>query len=243
MEHIYLACSGEKVNFAWTAKKFGVPVGVVSKHVQLMEKHFKRFPLDFKLELASYPTWEELSEQEKIDAFEEVQQHLQMFTYVMKHTWNRDETQVRMEYYELVNSAGRFWDDATKKVYDQFFKDHFNKDDLDSQQTTITNHFWENQAKRFPPYLRRAAFILMMSYVGAYRVIPTGYNQLIFEDIFTGERREAIGRFGDRVHDNIVPGMISITRVLPLDNKVWINEPMFTVMPDLIDLFQKMLIF
>ncbi len=239
LEHIYLACIGERVNFAWTAKKFGVPVGVVSKHVQLIEKHFKRFPLDFKLDLSNYPTWEELSEQEKIDAFEEVQQHLQLFTYAMKHTWSRDENLVRMEYYELVNSAGRFWDEATKKVYEQFFKDHINKDDLDGQQSTIANYFWENQARRFPPYLRRAAFILMMSYVGAYRVIPTGYNQLIFEDIFTGEKREAIGRFGDRVHDNIVPGMISITRVLPLDNKLWISEPMFTVMPDLIELFQK----
>lgn len=239
LEHTYLKLTGERVSFARTAKRFGVPSGMVSKHAQLIERHFERYPLDFSVEMTDYPTWEELDDREKVCSYEEVQQHLHMFTYAVKSIWNRSEQESRMEYYELVNTMGRFWDEPTRRVYEQFFRTHYCLDDQNSQHVTLANLFWDNQARRFPPYLKTASFNLMMSYIGAYRVFPVGTNGLIFEDIFTGERHETYGRFGDRVHSNIVPGMISITRLLPLQERYWVSDPMFIVLPDLVELFEK----
>ena len=150
---------------------------------------------------------------------EEVQQHLQMFAYGIKQVWGRNEEDSQKEYYELVNTMGRFWNEPTRRVYEQFFRAHFCMDDVNCNHTSIANLFWENQARRFPPYLKTASFNLMMSYVGGYRVLPQGNNSLLFEDIFTGETYQVYGRFGNRVHENIVPGMISITRLLPLNGK------------------------
>ena len=63
---------------------------------------------------------------------------------------------------------------------------------------------------------------------------------MIFEDYFTGKQYNAQGNFGVNVHKSIVPGMISITRLLPLEaNSMWVEEPMFIVMPDMQDLFEK----
>jgi len=237
LEHTYLRLSNQRVSFARTAKRFGLPTGLISKHTQLIERHFKRYPLDFSKEIVSYPAWEELDDREKVSAYEEVLQHLQMFAYGIKQVWNRSEQDSRKEYFELVNTAGRFWDEPTRRVYEQFFRAHYCMDDINSNHTTIANLFWENQARRFPPYLKTASFNLMMSYVGAYRVYPKGANSLIFEDIFSGERCEVYGRFGNRVHENIVPGMISITRLLPMGERYWVSDPMFVVLPDLIEIF------
>lgn len=239
LEHTYLKVTDDRVSFALTAKRFSIPTGMVSKHTQLIERHFDRYPLDLSAQIADYPSWEELDDREKVSSYEEVTQHLQMFTYALKSLWSRSEEEARMEYYELVNTMGKSWDEANRRVYEQFFRAHYCMDDMNVNQSTITNLFWENQARRFPPYLKTASFNLMMSYVGAYRVLPVGKSGLIFEDIFTGDRHEVYGRFGSRVHDNIVPNMISITRLLPLGDKYWVNEPMFIVLPDLAELFEK----
>jgi hypothetical protein len=239
LEHAYLRLADKRVTFARTAKRYGLPTGLISKHTQLIERHFERYPLDFSLEIAAYPSWEELDEREKVSAYEEVHQHLQMFAYGIKPVWNRSEEDSRKEYYELVNTMGHFWDDPTRRVYEQFFRYHYCMDDINSNHTSIANLFWENQARRFPPYLRTASFNLMMSYVGAYRVLPQGSNSLVFEDIFTGESYQVYGRFGNRVHENIVPGMISITRLLPLGERYWVSDPMFVVLPDLNEIFRK----
>lgn len=239
LEHTYLKLANQRVSFARTAKRYGLPTGMISKHTQLIERHFERYPLDFSQKIAAYPYWEELDDREKVSAYEEVQQHLQMFAYGIKPVWNRCEEESREEYYELVNTTGRFWDEPTRRVYEQFFRAHYCMDDINSNHTTIANLFWENQARRFPPYLKTASFNLMMSYVGAYRVYPQGTNSLVFEDIFSGERCEVFGRFGSRVHENIIPGMISITRLLPLGERYWVSDPMYVVLPDLFEMFNK----
>jgi hypothetical protein len=239
LEHAYLRLSDKRVSFARTAKRYGLPTGLISKHTQLVERHFQRYPLDFSGEIVTYPSWGELDEREKVGAYEEVQQHLQMFAYGVKPVWNRCEDDSRQEYYELVNTTGRFWDEPTRRVYEQFFRAHYCMDDINCNHTSIANLFWESQARRFPPYLKAASFNVMMSSVGAYRVFPHGSNSLIFEDIFSEERFEVYGRFGNRVHENIVPGMISITRLLPLGERYLVNDPMFVVLPDLQELFNK----
>ncbi|MDI9466629.1 MAG: hypothetical protein QM343_01970 [Bacillota bacterium] len=242
LEHAYLRITDKKVSFARTAKRYGLPTGLISKHSQLIERHFERYPLDLSRKIATYPSWEELDDLEKVCAYEEVQQHLQMFAYGIKQVWGRNEEDSQKEYYELVNTMGRFWNEPTRRVYEQFFRAHFCMDDVNCNHTSIANLFWENQARRFPPYLKTASFNLMMSYVGGYRVLPQGNNSLIFEDIFTGESYEVYGRFGNRVHENIVPGMISITRLLPLNGKYWVSDPMFVVLPDLIEIFNNNLL-
>lgn len=240
LEYSYWNLKGQKVNFAQVAKKFNVSTGLVSKKAQLIIRHFQNIPLDFNTELVAYPFWNEINNREKIRAYEEVKQHLKLFSYSVKEEWGHTEQQVHEDFYDNINTAGKFWDESNKKIYGQFYQQFYELDCKNNDSSTIANLFWENQAKRFPGSLKTAAFNLMTSHVGAYKIKPTGRNELIFEDYFTGKQYNAQGNFGVNVHKSIVPGMISITRLLPLEaNSMWVEEPMFIVMPDMQDLFEK----
>ncbi|HNX28237.1 MAG TPA: SEC-C domain-containing protein [Syntrophomonadaceae bacterium] len=240
LEHSYLTMKGEKINLAAVAKKFNVSTSLVSKKAQLIVRHFQNIPLNFSTELVTYPYWNEINNWEKIKAYEEVKQHLKIFSYSVKQEWGKAEQHVHEDFYDNINTAGKFWDESNSSIYEQFYQQYYELDCQNSESSTIANLFWESQAKRFPASLKTAAFNLITSYVGAYKIIPVGRNELIFEDYFTGKRYNTYGNFGANVHHNIVPGMISITRLLPLDaNHMWVTEPMFSVMPDMLDLFEK----
>lgn len=240
LEYSYWNLKGQKISFSEAAKKFGVSTGLVSKKAQLVVRHFQNIPLDFNTELITYPYWSEINDREKIKAYEEVKQHLKLFSYSVKEEWGHAEQLVHEDFYDNINTAGKFWDESNKKIYEQFYQQYYELDCQNKESSTIANLFWENQAKRFPGSLKTAAFNLMTSHVGAYRIIPIGRNELTFEDYFTGKQYNARGNFGVNVHHSIVPGMLSITRLLPLDaNCVWVEEPMFIVMPDMQELFEK----
>jgi len=239
LEHTLSACMGEDLSYARVARSFGVSITLVSRNAYIMGQHFKQFAPDFKVEMMNYPAWEALDNYEMVQSYEEVFQHLSFYAYSLG-----DEDQIRKSeshavYHESVNTEGRFWDDLNQKIYGKFFQNHYLLDYAGQSASTVINKFWENQANRFPPYLRTAAFNMMMSYVGAYRINPAGKNGLIFEDLFTGEQTEVYGRFGDNVHENIVPGMIGICRLMPLGKMLWVSDPMFIVLQDMQDLFEK----
>lgn len=240
LEYSYWTLKGEKINFAVVAKKFGVSTSLVSKKAQLIIRHFQNIPLNFNTELVTYPYWNEISNREKIKAYEEVKQHLKIFSYSVKQILGKAEQYVHEDFYDNINTAGKFWDESNDRIYGQFYQQYYELDYQNNESSTIANLFWEHQAKRFPGSLKTAAFNLMTSFVGAYLVIPCGRNELIFEDYFTGKQYKTYGNFGANVHHNIVPGMLSITRLFPLDsNYMWVTEPMFIVMPDMLDLFEK----
>lgn len=239
LEYCYLLFKGEKINFAPVAKRFSVSTSLVSKKAQLIVRHFQNVPVDFSADLITYPYWNEIANREKINTYEEVKQHLKIFSYSVKQLWGKAEQQVHEDFYDSINTSGKFWQGNTSSIYADFFKQYYELDCQNSESSTIANLFWESQAKRFPPCLKTASFNLMTSYVGAYKIITTGKNELIFEDYFTGKKYEMYGNFGANVHQNIVPGMLSITRLLPLDGHMWVTEPMFIVLPDMLDLFEK----
>lgn len=238
LEYTYYQLNGEKLSYSWLGKRYQVSSSLISKNAQLLLRHFEKYPLDFKISVVQYPRWEELNESEKINAYDEIWQHLHLFTYALKQ-WDGHKEISQHNFYTVVNEQQRFWTKEIKKLFDEFYKHHFMLDYCNEKRLTIANLFWENQAKRFPHYLKTAAFNIMMSYVGVYRIYPEGLNNLIFEDYFTGKTYKAYGNFGLNVHESIVPGMLGITRLLPLGDKVWVNDPMYIVLPDLIELFDK----
>ncbi|HZK44166.1 MAG TPA: hypothetical protein VFC73_07730 [Syntrophomonadaceae bacterium] len=239
LEHVYLELNGARVSFSWSSKKHGISTGSISKNAQLLLKHFKQYPLNFAIKITQYPKWSELDDTEKMKAYDEVFQNLQLFTYAIKKNWDKDEDWGRTEFYNVTNEKQRFWNKETRKTFDEFFKYHHMLDFQNGNKLTITNMFWEKQAKRFPSYLKNAAFNIMMSYVGVYRIFPEGNSNLIFEDYFTGKTYKVYGNYGMNVHENIVPGMLGITRLLPVGKRLWVNDPMYIVLPDLISTFEK----
>jgi hypothetical protein len=239
LDYSYSYLKGEKITFASSAKKFNISTLLLSSKAQLIIRHFQSIPLDFSVELMSYSYWNEISNREKINVYEEVKQHLKIFAYSVREHWGKEEQQIHNDFYDNINTAGKFWQGSTSKIYQEFYTQYYELDCLNSESSTIANLFWENQAKRYPPCFKTAAFNLMTSYVGAYKIIPTGKNELIFEDYFSGKKYEMCGNFGANVHENIVPGMLSITRLLPLNGQMWVNEPMFIVLPDMLELFEK----
>lgn len=239
LEYSYLFFKGEKFGYAQVARKFKVSTLLLSKKAQLIIRHFGDVPLQLDTDLAAYPYWSELGNRERINVYEEVKQLLKIFTYTVKENWGQEEQQIHNDFYNNINTSGKFWQGSTSSIYHEFYTQYYELDCLNSASSTIANLFWENQAKRFPPSLKTAAFNLMTSYVGAYRIIPAGRNELIFEDYFTGKRYEMFGNFGTNAHKNIVPGMLVITRLLPLGGEMWVTEPMFIVLPDMLDLFEK----
>lgn len=239
LEYSYYKLNGEKVSYSWLGKRYQVSSSLISKNAQLLLRHFNKHPLDFKQSIVHYPRWEELNESEMIKAYDEIWQHLHLFTYALNNHWEENRKVSRIEFYNVMNEEQKFWTKEIEKLFDDFYKHYYMLDFYNEKKLTIVNIFWENQAKRFPHYLKTAAFNIMMSYVGVYRIYPEGVNNLIFEDYFTGETYRAYGNFGLKVHDKIVPGMLGITRLLPLGDKVWVNDPMYVVLPDLIELFDK----
>ncbi len=238
LENIYLELTDKRVSYSWSSKRYEVPSGLISKNAGLFLRHFNQYPLDFNLPVAGYPKWEELTYNEKMKAYDEIWQHLNLFTYAIKPKWIENEAASKKEFYQVQDNQ-KFWTKEIEKIFDDFYKYHYKLDFQDKEKHTIANLFWESQAKRFPPYLKTAAFNIMMSYVGVYKIYPEGTNNLIFEDYFTGKTYQAYGNFGIKVHDNIVPGMLGLTRLLPLGDKLWVTDPMYVVLPDLIDLFEK----
>lgn len=239
LEHTLSACLGEDLSFSKVARYFGVSTTLVSRNAFIMLKHFRQFPPDFKTEIITYQSWEELDNYEMVQSYEEVYQHLNLYTYSLGEAERIRKSEIHNHYYTVVNTEAHFWDDINKIIYGEFFQNHYQLDESDQAGSTIMNRFWENQANRFPPYLRAAAFNMMMSYVGAYRISPVGKSSLIFEDLFNGKSFEVYGRFGDNVHENIVPGMIGICRLLPLGKQLWVSDPMFIVLDDMQGLFNK----
>ncbi len=225
LEHTLSACLGEELSFSKVARYFGVSTTLVSRNAFIMLKHFRQFPPDFKTEIVSYQNWEDLDNYEMVQSYEEVFQHLSLYTYSLGDTEELRKSEVYSNYYSVVNTEARFWDELNKNIYGEFFQNHYLLDYSNQIGATIMNKFWDEQANRFPPYLRTAAFNMMMSYVGAYRIIPSGKNGLVFEDIFTGQSTQVHGRFGDNVHENIVPGMIGVCRLLPLGTQMWVVIP------------------
>ncbi len=239
LEHTYMELNGKKLKYAHSSKRFGVSSSLISKHAQLLVRHFREYPLDFTTEMAQYPKWSKLNEYEKIKAYEEVWQHLHLFTYATRDSWAENEAISRARFYQVVDDSQKFWTKEMEKTFTEFFKYYNMLDFQNEKKITIANMLWENQAKRFPPYLKTAAFNIMMSHVGVYRIYPEGMSNLLFEDYFTGKTYKVHGNFGLNVHENIVPGMLGITRLLPLGGKMWVNDPMFIVLPDLIDIYEK----
>jgi hypothetical protein len=212
---------------------------MVSRSAYIVNRHFEKYPPNFKTEMIHYPSWEELDHYEMVQSYEEVYHHFSIYSYTIGNRDPKTKTEVQTAYYQPVNTRARFWDELNKKIYGDFFEHHYLLDHINANGSTIMNTFWDNQANRFPPYLREAAFRFMMSYVGAYRIKPAGKNSLIFEDVFSGEEFEVYGRFGDNVHENIVPGMIGICRLLPLEKLRWVSDPMFIVLQDMQDIFER----
>lgn len=239
LEHTLSDCVGEDLSFSKVARYFGVSTTLVSRNAFIMHKHFRQFPPDFNTEIISYQSWEELNNYEMVQSYEEVSQHLNLYTYSMGEAELIRRNEISDIFYEAVNTQAHFWDELNKKIYGDFFQNHYQLDYSDKNGSTVMNRFWDNQANRFPPYLRAAAFNMMMSYVGAYRISPAGKSSLVFEDLFSGESTEVYGRFGDNVHENIVPGMIGICRLLPLGKQLWVSDPMFIVLDDMQELFNK----
>ncbi|HRW12230.1 MAG TPA: SEC-C metal-binding domain-containing protein [Syntrophomonas sp.] len=230
---------GEDISYTKLSRAFGISTGMVSRSAYIVNRHFEKYPPNFKTEMIHYPSWEELDHYEMVQSYEEVYHHLSIYSYTIGNRDPKTKTEVQTAYYQPVNTRARFWDELNKKIYGDFFEHHYLLDHINANGSTIMNTFWDNQANRFPPYLREAAFRFMMSYVGAYRIKPAGKNSLIFEDVFSGEEFEVYGRFGDNVHENIVPGMIGICRLLPLEKLRWVSDPMFIVLQDMQDIFER----
>ena len=230
---------GEEINYTKLSRAFGISTAMISRSAYIINRHFEKYPPNFKTELIHYPYWEELDYYEMVQSYEEVYHHLGIYAYTFDSKNPQLKEKVQSLYYETINTKARFWDELNKKIYSDFFENHYLLDNINETGSTIMNTFWDNQANRFPPYLREAAFRLMMSYVGAYRISPVGKSSLIFEDIFSGEQFEVYGRFGDNVHDNIVPGMIGICRLLPLEKLSWVSDPMFIVLQDMQEIFER----
>jgi hypothetical protein len=238
LEYTLSNCLGEEISYTKLARAFGISTAMISRSAYIINRHFEKFPPNFKIELVHYPSWEELDHYEMVQSYEEVYHHLSIYAYTIGNKDPKLKETVQNAFYEPVNTKGRFWDELNKKIYSDFFENYYLLDHLDKNGSTIMNTFWDVQANRFPPYLREAAFRYMMSYVGAYRISPVGKSSLIFEDLFNGKKYEVYGRFGDNVHENIVPGMIGICRLLPLEKLLWVSDPMFIVLQDMQGIFE-----
>ncbi len=234
LEYAYLECTGSPCGYGAIVKKYSVPIWSLSLRAQLIVRHFKRYPLDFGRSVVKHPKWDSLNTENKTQIYDEVRQHLRLYSYSYVN-----EEQAKNDFYESIKGSGTYWSQKTAQLFDQFFQDYILFDRVYEQGTTMAYQFWEDHACRFPSHLKAAAWNLMISCVGAYRATPLPGNRLLFEDIFTGKCCDAFGNFSHYVQEEIVPGMIVLTRLLPMNGQQWIREPFYVLLPDLSELFDK----
>lgn len=217
---------------------FDMSTLVVSRNSSLITGHLGRFPLTNELKPAVYPLWTEMDNREKVAIYRDVLQRLQIFNRTIKVSQLDNKEKASREFYEGIDTAGLYWDEQTRDNWQQFFKLYFLLSFKDQNHSTIANYFWENQAKRYPPHLKTAAFNLMMSCIGAYYVEPLVPGILMFEDFFTGRKQEIYGRIARNVHINIIPGTIVITRLLSIGERSWVDNPLYTLSADMHNSFE-----
>lgn len=237
LEYAYAHLSGNKDYFSRMSKKFGVASSLIRKNSGEIIRHFAKYPLDFSSTLAKYPRFEEIDEGDKIRAYEEVWMYLQIFKTTIEKDFEDKAVKWRKDFYGFINEKRKFWNKSFQATYSQFWKKAMLLDLTDEENMTIANIFWDAHAVMFPPHLKTAAFNIMMSYVGAYWIRLVNLSELWLEDIFTGERYRIYGIVDGRMREKILPGMICITRLLPLNESFWIFSPVFVVMPELTEAF------
>lgn len=237
LEYAYAELSGNKNCFSKVGKRFGVASSLIRKNSGEIIRHFTQYPLDFSLSLAQYPRFEELDEGDKIRAYEEIWTYLQIFKTTIEKGIKSKEEEYREDFYNFIDENRKFWNKNFQATYRQFWQRAVLLDCMDENNRTIANAFWDMHAFMFPPHLKTAAFNLMMSYVGAYWVKVLNSAEIWLEDIFTGEKYKIYGVVDGRLKEKIVPGMICITRLLPLNESFWLFPPIFIVMPELTESF------
>ncbi|MBO8158803.1 hypothetical protein [Thermosyntropha sp.] len=237
LEYAYQELAGMKIAFAKIAKKFGIATGLISKNAQLIVRHFNQYPLDFSRPLAWYPRFEELDDEEKIKIYEEVWHHLCIFADCLKNIGENRKKKCKNYFYQFVDENRKFWNESIKEVYNKFCFKSALLDFKGEDEKTIAHIFWDEHASMFPPYLKTAAFNLIMSYVGVYEVNYRDANGIRFKDFFTGQSYEIYGILGWKIKEKIKPGMLCITRLLPLTEGFWVLPPLFVIMPEITDIF------
>lgn len=217
---------------------FDMSVLIVNRNSNLITGHLKRYPLTDELKPVCYPLWMEMDNREKVAVYRDVLQRLQVFAHSLKNTYPENQEKAKIEFDKDIDTGGMYWDEPTRNNWQEFFKLYFLLSFKDESFSTIANCFWENQAKRYPPHLKTAAFNLMMSFIGVYSVDPISPGTLIFEDLFTGLKHESYGRISRNVHKTVVPGTIVITRLLPLGERYWVDNPLYTLSVDMQAIFE-----
>ncbi|WP_073090796.1 MbcA/ParS/Xre antitoxin family protein [Thermosyntropha lipolytica] len=239
LEYAYSELSGEKIYFSKVGKRFGVASSLIRKNSEEIVRHFTQYPLDFSRPLAQYPRFEEMDAGDKIRTYEEVWMHMQIFKNSIEKDVERREEESRKKFYQLVNEKRKFWNKDFQATYREFWKRAFLLDLAGEDDRTLAHAFWELHASMFPPYLRTAAFNMMMSYVSAYWIKIKNLSEIWLEDIFTGEKYRIYGVLDKRRKEQVIPGMICITRLLPLGDSYWIFSPVFVVMPEMAENFMS----
>jgi hypothetical protein len=241
LEYTLSVCQGKSTSYDKVARYFGLSPKLVSKHSYLLARHFKQFPLDFNHEMSVYPVWEDLDDYEMIQSYEEVWQHLNLFTYSIDSAWHNSIAENYRPFADEGDISGFFWNESSVKTYQRFVRGHYLLDREDDGHS-IMRLFWDKQASRFPPYLRTAAYNLLTSYIGVYEIKPGEAGGLVFKNRFTGQQSEVYGRVVDEISQHTAPGMLGIGRLLPLGERLWVNDSVFIVMKELIPLFEKNLL-
>ncbi|HEX3010611.1 MAG TPA: hypothetical protein VHQ70_01075 [Syntrophomonadaceae bacterium] len=213
--------------------RFGISTAIISRNSGLITGHLKRFPLNYERKPIAYPSWTGLENREKVAIYKDVIQRLQIFEHTLRNSQFDHKVQATQEFYEGIDITGLYWDEPTGEAWQQFFNFYYLLSSKDQSHCTIANYFWENQAKRYPPSLKTAAYNLMMSCVGTYIIELIAPGTLIFKDFFTGCRYEVYGRIARNVHKSIVPGTVVITRLLVVGDRFWVDNPLYTLSVDM----------
>jgi hypothetical protein len=213
--------------------------GLINRKSNLINGHLQRYPLPDVLKPLAHPQWAELDNRKKVCVYRDLILRLQVFA--RSDTANDPDRQekARIEFNRDINTSGLYWDEETRDTWQEFFKLFYLLSYKAPNSLTLAHRFWEEEAKRYPPYLKLAAFNVMMSFIGAYSAEPGETGLLIFEDLFTGVKHKGYGRIARNVHKHIIPGTVVITRLLPVGEWSWVDNPIFTLAADMRGLFEQ----
>lgn len=225
LEVVFMELVGSQSSPLRQWKNFGGSLLLQERNSRRLRRHLLRHPLDLEKRIRVYPAWQQMSAAEQITAYRQVLKEVKQFSLQPHPCWQDDKNDTYSQFVYPASGVVNIMEGKVQETLGRYFDEYYCLDHCGANPGSLINLFWEEQASRYPSYLRTACFNMMMSFVGAYRVTRGKNGRMILVDIFTDKQLWIYST--DELH--LPAGNILLTRLLPAGNRVWAAGPVLSL--------------
>ena len=225
LEAVFMELVGSQASPLKQWRTYGGSLLVQKKNSHRLRRHLARYPLDLEKRIKVYPVWQQMGAEEQVKSYRQVMKEIKRFSLLPHPFWNDDKNNAYSQFVYPASGVADTLESKVQETLGRCFEEYYCLDHCGANPGSLINLFWEEQAIRYPSYLRTACFNIMMSFIGAYRVARGKNGQMILADIFTDQQLLPYPS-GEL---QLLAGDILLTRLLPAGNRVWVTGPVLSL--------------